>query len=563
MKKTMQRILALTIVFLMIITNPFYISENINNSPYVYAAATFTQTIESELFKKTLIPTLISAGLVFSSKESIEIAAEDTIEWLKEQGFDWKPPDEPDGPNLEDVIKEMLKAITLVSASHELVKGIVKIPKMLWNLIKQFVDDNYDEGENIIYPEGFWHKSYFQTPQIFPTKEYQYYYIYDNKGNSRGYYKWTSEDRLQLHNKNGSSYKVWTGQTDTITAALWYDIENGELKTGNIVGGEFNYSYINIYSDSEYITIFNINNYPSYHEFESIEGIEDIVDNSNYDWNNNYTDSKDIVIPLERDFYGDLKTDENGYYIPSIDTEDWVDIQPEEIPNLDPSGTPIPEIPEMPEVENPDDDEKTGIMVYIGNVLQTIVGQLSKLVEGVKTIVSNTNKLVFNTTNPELDPITGEPVEPAAAGDGIIGNGIDTRIPTDFEWGNFRHFLDIFFIFIYFIVILILIILKFLEIVFVGLPAIEANTGLLSEYPGILEGVNYVKNLQVGGLSITVHQAFEFVFLIFFYIFIIKQIRKMYNAHVYEESAENPRISQDMKMDYYENIKNKRWSDNK
>jgi hypothetical protein len=102
-----------------------------------------------------------------------------------------------------------------------------------------------------------------------------------------------------------------------------------------------------------------------------------------------------------------------------------------------------------------------------------------------------------------------------------------------------------------------------LEIVFVGLPAIEANTGLLAEYPGILEGVNYVKNLQVGGLAITVHQAFEFVFLIFFYIFIIKQIRKLYNAYVFEQPAENPRISQDMKMDYYENIKNKRWSDNK
>ena len=75
--------------------------------------------------------------------------------------------------------------------------------------------------------------------------------------------------------------------------------------------------------------------------------------------------------------------------------------------------------------------------------------------------------------------------------------------------GNFRHFLDIFFIFIYFIVILILIILKFLEIVFVGIPGITANADLFTEYPNILEGVNYVKNLKVGGLAITVHQAFN------------------------------------------------------
>ncbi len=565
MKKLMKRILALTIVFIMIISTPFYISENINNSPYVYAAASFTQILGSELFKQTLIPTLISAGLVFNNKESIEKAAEDTIEWLKQQGFDWRPPNEPDGPNLEDVIKEMLKAVTLVSASYELGKGIVKIPKMFWKLIKSFVDDNYDEGQNgDIIEEQEYSTKFTKTLSKYRT-------IFQN-GNEYLKIRWTgvgehstSKGTLTVTFPNGD---VLFDSHETIPYPYriietcyidWNTNWPGEVVVSD--GGGLSVKWT---IPTDYNPIVPDINYP-------VIGLESIVDNPNYDWNNNYTDSKDIPIPLEKDVYGNFKTDENGYYIPSIDTEDWIGVQPTEIPNLDPSGTPIPDIPPFPDIENPDDDEQTGIMIYIGNILQTIVGQLSKIVEGVKTIVSNTNRLLFNTPNPVFDPITGEQIDPetgevimpGSAGDGIIGNGIDTNIPTDFEWGSFRHFLDIFFIFIYFIVILILIILKFLQIVFVGIPNIVANTDLFAQYPNILEGVNYVKNLQVGGLAITVHQAFEFVFLIFFYIFIIKQIRKMYNAHVYEESAENPRISQDMKMDYYENIKNKRWSDNK
>lgn len=564
MKKIMKRILALTIVFIMVISTPFYISENINNSTYVYAAATFTQTLESELFKKTLIPTLISAGLVFSTKESIEKAVDDTIEWLKQQGFDWKPPDEPDGPNLDEVIKEMLKAITLVSASHELVKGIVKIPKMFWDLIKSFVDDNYDEGENL---------GEITDDSLETIGDFNYVRINAGSYKIRAGNYYTNVNLVHMPNPQDNTVMMLVEiLPDSSTRIINNDIEKEEellykyiMSTIVVESGQtylkYGYTITKPSSSWANITKILVSNLPIYEPeyYERGYGILGIVDNPNYDWNNNYTDDKIIPIPIETDAYGNFKIDENGYYLPSIDTEEWVEVQPEEIPNLDPTGTPIPDIPPFPDIENPDDDEQTGIMIYIGNVLQTIVGQLSKIVDGVKTTVSNTNKLVFNTPNPVFDPITGEQIDPETGevivpefASGMIGNGIDVNIPKDFQWGNFRHFLDIFFIFIYFIVILILIILKFLQIVFVGIPNIAANTDLFAQYPNILEGVNYVKNLQVGGLAITVHQAFEFVFLIFFYIFIIKQIRKLYNAHVYEESSENPKISQDMK-----------WSDNK
>ena len=357
MKKIMKRILALTIVFLMIISTPFYISENINNNPYVYAAATFTQTLESELFKQTLVPTLISAGLVFSSKESIEKAAEDTIEWLKQQGFDWKPPDEPDGPNLEDVIKEMLKAVTLVSASHELVKGIVKIPEMLWNLIKSFVDDNYSVGENIIGDE-------------FETQGYINGYAYEILIEGQG----TFSVIVKIKVNDGdlktvvNIFNASPGRTIYIKSFNVSDIIKINSTRVRVYYSYKYHVFINGVFDQEVFkesnstvdigsTVYEENPYPEYNPI-IVNGVEGIVDNPNYDWNNNYTDYKDIIIPIETDVYGNFKTDENGYYLPSIDTEDWVDVQPIEIPNLDPSGTPIPEIPPFPDIENPDDDEK-------------------------------------------------------------------------------------------------------------------------------------------------------------------------------------------------------------
>ncbi len=569
MKKTiLKRILVLTIVFLMIVSTPFSITENINNNPYAYAATTFTQDLESELFLQTLIPTLIAAGLVFKtdydwdvnngSQLHEHIVIESLKEYFNTLGENYKPPNEPDGPNLGDIIKNMLRGGTLISVGYGLGKNIVEIPQMFWELIKSFVDDNYDVGQNtitdgsiFIETDGenivFDYNQPVPEPIIITTPKYQYVITKENNVTVKINGIISNQSGYIFYPFTNSSVKTVIYVSVNIPQLIWRTIDiYGNLgstgtysKTGILIGD---------YNDNTTI----------------VNGASGIVDNSNYDWNNKYTDTKVIPIPIEMDPYGNPKTDENGYYLPSTDVDEWLEVQPTEIPNLDPTGTPIPDIPPMPDIENPDDDEKTGILIYIGNILQLIVGQLSKIAEGVKTIVANTNQLVFNTPNPvfdpttgeQIDPETGEPIEQPApepeAGGGIIGDGIDTNIPTDFEWGDFRHLLDIFFIFIYFIVILILILLKFLQIVFTGLPGIAPNTELFTAYPEILAGVNYVKNLKVGGLSITVQQAFEYIFMIFFYIFVIKQISKLYNAHVFEQSAEDRSKINEMKMDYYE-----------
>lgn len=590
MKKTiLKRILVLAIVFLMIISTPLSVFGNLYNKQiYVYAS---TAAVDDELLKQNIIPLLIASGLVFTSAE----AAEDVWQKLNDYWVEndiymkyWQHGPEDPKPDLKTVllgvlygnvvwnevketyefIKDFPRSLLVKDNLNPIYKWIVNIPNELWQDIKSFIDDNYDEGENREYIpdeteliDGFYYNFASVGSNIVRAGDYEttitlyesfylsngieYYFV--GPKNSNGVIQRVFD--ILPPNKNGTGYIMARIINDSGTQKFQYGFADSKPSVSWSLVEKIDLSTLSIY-EPQYIDL-------GY-------GTAGIIDNPNYDWNNKYTDTKVIPIPIEMDAYGNPKTDENGLYLPSIDVEEWIDVQPTEIPNLDPTGTPVPNIPPFPDIENPDDDEQTGILIYIGNILQLIVGQLSKIAEGVKTIVANTNQLVFNTPNPvfdpttgeQIDPETGEPIEQPApepeAGGGIIGDGIDTNIPTDFEWGDFKHFLDIFFIFIYFIVILILILLKFLQIVFTGLPGIAPNTDLFTAYPEILAGVDYVKNLQVGGLTITVHQAFEFVFLIFFYIFIIKQIRKLYNAMVFEESAIPINHTKDMKLDYYD-----------
>ncbi|MEM1804428.1 MAG: hypothetical protein QW745_07705 [Thermoplasmata archaeon] len=549
MKKTiLKRILVLTIVFLMIISTPFSIRENINNNPYVYATtATFEQMLNSELMKHFIIGTGISAGLVFATVEAEWAYTEAFKTYLHTIGPSYRP-DGPDGPDLEQFIKRVLIGSVVWNAGKQVYKLGMWIDDAFWHLVRNWVNDMYDEGENL--PSDLMMFEYQNHKILFSIETRDNTY-----GNLFDYYY------LSLNGGEKSFIGGWPTKTFIIIEKI-----NSVSKQSNDLY-EIKYEYkVNTSGSLQYKTIENVvNGNTTFDIPNKIIGVTGIVDNPTYDWNNNYTDTKVIPIPIESNTNGEPKLDENGFYLPSIDTEEWIGVTPEEIPNLDPTGTPIPDIPPFPDIENPDNDEKTGILIYIGNILQLIVGQLSKIAEGVKTIVANTNQLVFNTPSPIFDPTTGQQIDPEtgepipepelepAAGDGIIGDGIDTNIPTDFEWGDFKHLLDIFFIFIYFIVILILILLKFLNVVFMSLPSIPANTELFNQYPEILEGVNFVKNLKVGGMSITVQQSFEMIFLIFFFIFAIKQIRKMYGASVFEQAAESKRNTRDMKMDYYEN----------
>ena len=557
--KTIRKVIAIILIILTILTSPLAGYFNIENNVYASAAA-FSDTLQSELFKQFLIPTLISAGLVFKNKEAIDEVVYDTIDWLYDQGFDWKPPEDPEGPNLYEMIKKMLKGTVLFSAGHKLYKNSIKIYDSFWELVSLFVRENYNVGENdlvLIYKSLDPDLYYLDTSNVVynddllaheflsvPVPENALYlglYYFNKYGDGKFY-----DSRITLSDSNGfiTFYSKKRAGWPNIDVKRYEEIHvsvNGgntlhsfllNLYNNNVLFGQKAYGFYYFHTDNK---VFTEEEILSRIEIVSskVIGAPDIVDNPDYDWNNQYTGDKVIVIPIKTDIYGDLAKDDNGYYLPAIETEEWVDVQPEEIPQLDPSGIPqmLPE--DLPNVsDDPDEDDNDGkILVFLKNIFNKITG-----------IRNDTATIV------EKMPDT------STGGTG----GIDTSIPTGFEWGDFRRFFDVIFIFIYFIVILILILLKFLEIVFFNLVAIPANAELFNQYPSILAGLNYIKNLQVGGLSITVHQAFEYVFLIFFFIFIIKQIRKLYGAFVLEENERERDARRDMKMDYYDKNNNVR-----
>lgn len=515
--KVIRRIIAMILIIFTILTSPLAGYFNIENNAYG-SAAEFTATLESDLFKHAIIPILISSGLVFKSKQAIDRTVSDTIEWLNDQGFDWKDPDDPDGPNLSEILKTMLKGTIIWSAVDQLYKDVIKIPDVIRDLIKHFVDENYDEGEII---EGKF------------ERDGDYYVLSLPLGDDIGdVYFYTSENEVYVCKRFSSYARLYYGGTYyEITNPIRFKLGDGKTDFRRRSTGAYTLPFI-LVSIELLGKMYTVDGSPT-----GVEGVENVIDNQNYDWNNNYTNEKHIPIPIKTDIHGNPVLDENGFYLPITTEPDiWIDVQPDEIPELDPSGIPqvLPEdLPNVP--DNPDEEDEDGkILVFLKNIFNKITG-----------IRNDTATIV------EKMPDT------STSGTGGTG-GIDTSIPTGFEWGDFRRFFDVIFIFIYFIVILILILLKFLEIVFFNLVAIPANADLFNQYPAILSGINYIKNLQVGGLSITVHQAFEYVFLIFFFIFIIKQIRKLYGAFVLEENERERDARRDMKMDYYDKNNNVR-----
>lgn len=116
------------------------------------------------------------------------------------------------------------------------------------------------------------------------------------------------------------------------------------------------------------------------------------------------------------------------------------------------------------------------------------------------------------------------------------------------DWGNFKSFFDIFWIFYYLIIIAILLLVKFLAVV-MDILSIPANTALFDSYPAILQGLNYIKNLKVGGFNITLQQIFEYMFMVFFFIYIVTTLQKLYHVFTGVERQELRHNQKDIQID--------------
>lgn len=500
MKKRIEKIISLVFTILIITLTPITTYINIENNVYA------TDIVATDkLYKQSMIALLVSAGLVFNTTQEAEDVYQKLNDYWVANNIHlkyWQQGPEDPVPDFKTIILGSILGSMVYDRVSGCFKWIGKISNELFQDVKKFVDDNYNEGNNTVELVGQMNGVTYQVK-------------------FQGENTWSIQVIMSL---NGSEEKSYTGMNSGYTDRL-ATVEH--FKITNII--DVDSSYKKVFFDYQYkvtkpdgsfyytpttIATSSVNvlygTNTTLPETNNLYGTPGIVDNPTYDWTNTTTNQREIVIPIAPNEVGLPKKDETGIYVPNIDTEDWIGVTPAEIPNMDPKGEPFLEPGQLPEVPaNPQ---------TIPEKILYFVAEAFKKISGIK---QNTD-----ISNPTIMGL------PSADGTGNGGTGTQTK----FDWGDFSKFFDIFFIFIYFIVMLILILLKLLQVVFSNLPNIPANTELFDNYPTILDGVNYIKNLKVGGLSITVQQAFEYVFLIFFFIFILKQLRKLYGAYVYEEN---------------------------
>lgn len=515
-----KKITCLVLAILFITLTPMSSFLQIENNAYAISSTlTFEDALHSEMFKQTVIAALIGYGLTWNDPDAVNMTFEKILNDFETKGPDFKPPNKPDGPDLKQLVHDLLASASIAFTADGVYKNILAIDDMMADYLKNFIDVNYDEGinyseneneETLIYSLGEYNLSF----NLLPITDGKYAYIECFNG---------IETKTTTFLNWGGSGQLTNIVIKNIIVVSKYAFEiNLKFNFDMYINGNFDR---NMTSNNMMTLTFPTN--ISQENFvvkpfvpeEETYGTPGYVDVPDRDFVNNQSQTRTVVIPIEVDpLTGEPQKDENEIPIPGISTADWVGVTPEEIPNLDPHGmpytapeitpeNPLPVNPELPENPTLEQIQDFTIIEYLKNLFQT-------------------NKNAAEMQDPTVMGI------PSADGTGNGGTGT----PTSFDWGDFSKFFDIFFIFIYFIVILILILLKFLKVVFSSLPNIPPNTDLFTNYPTILDGVNYIKNLKVGGMSVTVQQAFEYVFLIFFFIFVLKQLRKLYGAYVYEEN---------------------------
>lgn len=119
------------------------------------------------------------------------------------------------------------------------------------------------------------------------------------------------------------------------------------------------------------------------------------------------------------------------------------------------------------------------------------------------------------------------------------------------DWGNFKSFFDIFWIFYYLIIIAIIILLKFFNVI-MSILSIPANTALFDEYPTMLSGLNYIKNIKVGGLNVTLQTIFEYMFTVFFFLYIVTTLQKLYHTFMGIERQAIKEVEREKKLEIYD-----------
>ena len=298
----------------------------------------------SDTYLKGLIATtLVSAGLVFTSAEALN----DTVEKVKlriiEGGLDSTIPQKPNDPKpprtWRDFFKSLVKGYIVFDVSRQLYKNVVELGNDFFYFIKSFVDDNYDEGDNVINKEG-WNVSdgnYITINNIEIGDTVKAFLV------NRGYVilKRTGERGADIYLRSGGN--VWelnpTAISNVYTSGFTLISENNllRLKFGETYFGQV-----------------EIDNYIDNDEFTNgkIVGTPDIVDNPNYDWNNFQSGNKSVSLDVATGPGGLPIFTPDGLPSLNLSPDFMVDVTPGVVTDQDLSGHPY--TPNAGEVPYPD-----------------------------------------------------------------------------------------------------------------------------------------------------------------------------------------------------------------
>ncbi len=180
---------------------------------------------------------------------------------------------------------------------------------------------------------------------------------------------------------------------------------------------------------------------------------------------------------------------------------------------------------ESGDIGNPDDT--TGILGWLKGFWELLKSLWERLLAFLASIVALLTSIFTNT-----------------------GNLSESAQGTD--WGNFKNFFDIFWIFYYLIILAIIILLKFFSVI-MSILIIPANTALFDQYPTMLSGLNYIKNIKVGGFNVTLQVIFEYMFTVFFFLYIVTTLQKLYHSFMGIERVQRRENEREARYEKYDN----------
>lgn len=346
-KRFLSLILCLTLMF------QFYIFKY---HEVTAEASDFAMPSDTYL-KSVIAPLLVSAGLVFRSQQALD----DTVQKVKlriiQGGLDSTVPRPPNDPKPSRTWKEVLTALAtgyvVYDVATGLYKNVVSIGSDFFHFVKTWVDDNFKEGENIVYDNFFRVSDLPLVPYDSNTYKYlldfhfEKFYFYDINfiPVERFFLSTDGSGNLLYKNYNNSN-------TYTYPLKMCQVIYNGQnrlyLKSG--------VSNVIMSKDISYVSSFYIplnSDVPDVSNV-SIDGKENIVDNPNYDWNNQYTGDKTLVLPVETSPLGLPSFTPDGFPVPELSPDYMVNVNPDVIPEQNPTGIKYsPDGSELPEPVSP------------------------------------------------------------------------------------------------------------------------------------------------------------------------------------------------------------------